>query len=96
MPSKAERKRRQQLVMVGVRQKQADAQARMPVSHAQLAALFDFLDEQLAVGCDNTTRFTELFLQQHRLPVQPVLDWLAEYGGYCDCEVLANVEEAWS
>jgi hypothetical protein len=27
--------------------------------------------------------------------VATVIPWLREQGGYCDCEVLANVEERW-
>ena len=29
------------------------------------------------------------------LPEATVIPWLGEYGGYCDCEVLANVEQEW-
>ncbi|HEV8694469.1 MAG TPA: DUF2695 domain-containing protein [Lysobacter sp.] len=30
------------------------------------------------------------------LPAAPVLAWLGRYGGYCDCEVLFNVEDRWN
>jgi hypothetical protein len=29
------------------------------------------------------------------MPVAMVIHWLRDQGGYCDCEVLANVEERW-
>ena len=42
---------------------------------------------------------TEIFWRKHFLEqldienVNDVLEWLANKGGYCDCEILANVEE---
>jgi hypothetical protein len=45
-------------------------------------------------ACDDTNRLTKLFLNQiGATNSQEVLDWLADKGGYCDCEILANVEE---
>jgi hypothetical protein len=32
-------------------------------------------------------------LHERRLEPQSVLPWLAEQGGYCDCEVLANLDD---
>lgn len=68
----------------------------MPLSKSQLSDLFDVLDERLEEsGCDHTLAVTRSFLAAHSLPAATVLPWLAEYGGYCDCEVLANVESEW-
>ena len=67
----------------------------MPISRAHLTELFGHLDSALKNGCDHTSRFTEAFLRSHSLPEATILPWLREYGGYCDCEVLANVEERW-
>ena len=36
------------------------------------------------------------FLQANGLREATIIPWLGEHGGYCDCEVLANVEEEWS
>lgn len=38
-------------------------------------------------------RLTTAFLESKKLDVQRVVPWLREHGGYCDCEVLANVED---
>jgi len=35
----------------------------------------------------------EHFLNKQRLPVQVVVSWLNEYGVYCNCDVLADVDE---
>lgn len=38
---------------------------------------------------------TKAFLENKKLNTEAILPWLEEYGGYCDCEVLANVEESY-
>ena len=68
----------------------------MPLSHDDLRALFDGLDVALeAEGCDHTLRLTRRLLGARGLDEERVLPWLAEYGGHCDCEVLANVGGEW-
>ncbi|MCP4988089.1 MAG: DUF2695 domain-containing protein [Colwellia sp.] len=68
----------------------------MPISFKDLTALFDRLDEALGNdGCDHTPKITKAFLENKNLNFKEILPWLEEYGGYCDCEVLANVEESW-
>ena len=67
----------------------------MPISQDQLAALFDHLDEALSAGCDRSLKLTRAFLTVHALDVDAIIPWLGQYGGYCDCEVLSNVEEVW-
>ena len=77
-------------------QQRAAAAAALPLPRADLAALFDHLDVELGeVGCDDTLRFTTRFLTERGLDVERVTGWLRGAGGYCDCEVLANVEEQW-
>lgn len=95
MPSRAERARRRALTRELARREREAAIAAMPLPMADLQALFDHLDEALADGCDHTTRLTRAFLRERSLAEAAVLPWLGSYGGYCDCEVLANVEDAW-
>ncbi|KAF1699784.1 DUF2695 domain-containing protein [Pseudoxanthomonas suwonensis] len=57
--------------------------------------MFDHLEDALADGCDHSLRFTRQFLASRGIEPDRVLPWLEEHGGYCDCEVLANVEEHW-
>jgi hypothetical protein len=35
------------------------------------------------------------FLMEKRLNMPKVMSWLNENGGYCDCEVLENIEKQW-
>ena len=96
MPSKEEKRRRAKLVEAMVQDETAKAVERMPISFGDLAALFDHLDEELGVqGCDHTLRITNAYLDNRKLNTEVILPWLGEFGGYCDCEVLANVEESW-
>lgn len=67
----------------------------LPMSKELFLQLFDFLDKKLTdegVCSDNPT-FTMEFLALNGIPSAPVLSFLSEHGGYCDCEVLSNVEE---
>lgn len=66
----------------------------LPMSADHFKELFDYLDQQLEQeGCDDTLSLTESYLDEQGLEHEKVVSWLEEYGGYCDCEVLANVEE---
>jgi hypothetical protein len=72
------------------------ARALLPLPDEGMKALFDMLDEQLPkTGCDHTRRLTEEWLRTLGHPVEKVNVWLDENGGFCDCEVLANAEQAW-
>jgi hypothetical protein len=57
--------------------------------------LFDYLDEKLSENdCDDTNNLTKEYLNGIGLEnSENVLEWLREHNGYCDCEILANVEE---
>lgn len=57
--------------------------------------LFDYLDAELTdKNCNDTNSLTKTFLLQTNIQnVDEVLEWLTEHGGYCDCEILANIEE---
>ncbi|MDR2212536.1 MAG: DUF2695 domain-containing protein [Pseudomonadales bacterium] len=95
MTSKTERERRKAIVLEIVQRQKAEAVASMPISQSQLSQLFDYLDSALETGCDHSLKLTRQFLQTNALPEAKIIPWLGSYGGHCDCEVLANVEEAW-
>jgi hypothetical protein len=66
----------------------------LPFDRTLFEQLFDFLDAALSrEGCDDTLKHTGAFLREHGLPVEQSMTWLRENGGYCDCEVLANIED---
>lgn len=62
------------------------------ITSGLLYVLFAYVAKGLETSpCDNTHRLTREFLEKHNIPVMPVLKWLMNNGGYCDCEVLMNV-----
>lgn len=94
MPSKAEKERRKQL-LAPIQQQAAEAfEKGLPMSRERFHELFNFLDETLGThGCDHSLRLTKRYLDAKGVGEQEVvMIWLGEHGGYCDCEVLANVE----
>ena len=92
MTSHSDKERRKALAKEAAERIRKQATAEAPLTKAELDALCDFLDESLSEGCDHSHRFTRTFLACHKLPEDRVVSWLGENGGYCDCEVLANVE----
>jgi len=72
----------------------AGMRSSLPVAPDVMRSLFDFVDERLSnADCDGSLERTVTFLQQRKLPVELVVNWLRSAGGYCDCEVLSNAEE---
>lgn len=68
----------------------------LPASKEQIEDLFDFIDRNLQKeSCVHNLRFTMQFLMERRLNMPKVMSWLNENGGYCDCEVLQNIEPHW-
>jgi len=56
--------------------------------------MFDMLDAELPrKGCDHSRRLTHEWLASRSHDIERVFAWLDTQGGYCDCEILANVEE---
>jgi hypothetical protein len=39
---------------------------------------------------------THEFLRSRALAEDAIVEWLGKYGGYCDCEVAANVSNNWA
>jgi Protein of unknown function (DUF2695) len=77
-------------------QKPARAEANPPISKSALKKLLDYLDERLAErSCDDRRRYTREFLSNRSLSQERIVNWLRAYGGFCDCEALANVEDGW-
>lgn len=85
----ATRKRLKQEVRA--RERQAALRA-LPLPVAELEAMFEALDAELSsTDCDHSRRLTHAWLVARGHEPASVFPWLEEHGGYCDCEVLANV-----
>jgi hypothetical protein len=93
MVSKEEKRKRRSLIREIKQAEMKESIADMPISVHDLKNLFDWLDEQLSFrACDQTLKQTLTFIKDENLHKENVVPWLNSYGGYCDCEVLANVE----
>ena len=95
MADKSEKERRKEILNdLRIKAKQ-DFEGSLPTSRNNFKKLFDYLDIELEKKeCDATNNLTKIFLNQIKLNnAEIVLEWLAAKGGYCDCEILANVEE---
>lgn len=91
-----DKQHRKEILRLVKERQRAEARAALPLPDDALQAMFDELDRDLPIhGCDRTRRLTLLFLKRRGLPAEAVLSWLDIRGGFCDCEVLANVEEHW-
>jgi hypothetical protein len=95
MADKTDKDRRKQLLSDLCKKASEEFEKSLPMSRDNFMKLFDYLDTKLNdKGCDDTNRFTKMFLKQIDIVnSKNVLEWLADKGGYCDCEILANVEE---
>ncbi len=96
MANNEEKRNRKEALHRWKSEQRAAARAKLPLPDAHMRAMFDMLDRDFPrQGCDHTLRLTRAWLIQHELPVETVVVWLNDHGGYCDCEALANAEQAW-
>ena len=94
MPSQEEKQRRKAIQNELTQKANAEKLEALPMPKEKLQAFFNYLDQKLEEhDCDDTLRFTQEFAASHNLAFEPIKQWLCNYGGYCDCEALANVEE---
>jgi hypothetical protein len=87
--TKEERKR---LLRDAADTEMSELRGSLPVAVPVLQKLMQNLQTDLK-QCDHTLLTTETFLMSAGAEPEPVLRWLESHGGYCDCEVLANVAE---
>ncbi|UOQ98092.1 DUF2695 domain-containing protein [Hymenobacter sp. 5317J-9] len=94
MPSQEEKQRRKAIQNELRQNANTEKLAALPMHKETLQSFFDHLDQQLSEhGCDDTLRFAQEYAASHNLAFEPIKQWLGDFGGYCDCEALANVEQ---
>jgi|SRR5690606_10282589 len=95
MPNKKEIERRKQIKRDLNLKAKKDFENSLPINREIFKALFDHLDNELSNNnCDHNLKYSIEFLQSQSIDnIEEVTEWFKENGGYCDCEVLANVEE---
>ena len=95
MPDKNEIERRKQTQKELREKAKIEFENSLPISREKFTQLFDFLDLKLSeYDCNDSLKLTNDFLQENKIEnIEEIKSWLQENGGYCDCEVLNNVEE---
>ena len=90
-----EKQKRKEARKVLAQKELEDFRASLPMEDKSFSELFDYLEKALQeCPCDHTLRHTTLFLTENKVcDIEKVITWLTSHGGYCDCEVLNNVEE---
>ena len=92
---KAEKKRlRAKAEAIMREQGEAEWEEHMVLTREELKALLDHLDEWFPrAGCDHTLRLTRAWAIDNDHDPDAVQRSVEHYGGYCDCEVLANLDD---
>src|ERR1700677_2710994 len=96
MADRKDKRKRKETLDKWKADQRAAARRKLPLADEQFKSLFDMLDVEFPrQGCNHTLRLTRAWLVANELPIEPVVAWLEENGGYCDCTALANAEQAW-
>ena len=97
MNAKSTEKSKRKEILKAIKEKElAEFKQNLPMSEDKFIQLFELLDTELHErGCDHDLiKLTQQILSNLGVKdVLSVLAWLEEQGGYCDCEVMMNVEE---
>jgi hypothetical protein len=91
-----EKRRREALHMERLREeREKGAGPELPMTETELAELVDHLDEWLGSNeCDRTLGESCRWAAARGMDPERVAAGLPEFGGGCDCEVLANMDWA--
>ena len=93
MVSQDDKARRKWLKDAYLRADQAASASFLPLDRPQLESLLDHVEAAVdAEGCDHTRRAADAWAEQHGIDLDRLHRGLEEYGGYCDCEVVMNVD----
>jgi len=94
MPTKEEKERRKQLHREIAKKEYDSFIESLPMDKSLMLELFDYLDSELGnEECNHDYTLTKRFLQLNDVKNEKIFEWFQENGGYCDCEILFNIEE---
>ena len=66
----------------------------LPMKETDFLPLFDFLDHELGqTECAGDLSLLQKYCVKENLDYPSLKEWFKKYGGFCDCEILANVED---
>ena len=95
MTNTAEKERRRQIRNELRAAAKAEFESCLPMTKEMFRSLFNYLDSVLQKeNCNEDHSLTICILELIEVEkVEEVVGWLIDNNGFCDCEVLANVEE---
>jgi len=94
MPSKEEKEKRRKIKLELREKEQKNFIDNLPISKEIILEMFNFLHDNDAIEkCKHNFDIAKSFLLEKNIDLEKTYNWLEEYGGYCDCEILYNVEE---
>jgi hypothetical protein len=69
----------------------------LPAAQATISGMLDFIEDELFENeCEgHSLRYAMRFMMENRLDFPKITSWLAENGGYCDCEVMKQIAPKW-
>ena len=93
MGSRDEKAERKRLKDEYLRGQQAASSERMSLDRAQLESLLRYVEVAVqADGCDHTREAADAWALREGVDLVLLHRGLDEYGGFCDCEVVMNVD----
>ena len=94
MKTLTEKERRKQILKEIKRKETNDFLQNLPIDRKLILELFDYLDTELDNSeCNHDYTNTNEFLKSKNIDIEIMYDWLQDNGGYCDCEILCNIQE---
>lgn len=91
--------RRKALLRQWKQAEQARERALFPLPDATLRGFFEQLETALQdAGCQHDTRLAQAVIDGLQLAdplANALLDWCADNGGFCDCEIAGNAQQHW-
>lgn len=95
MPNQSKQDRRRQRIESVRSAEKPKAESELPALKEDLKELIDTVDKRVGDNrCDHTMRHTVDFIRERGMDEERVIAWLHRYGGYCDCEVVMNVDNS--
>lgn len=68
----------------------------LPAGQDTISEMLDFIEDELYGNeCNHTLRHAMRFMMENRLAFPKITSWLADNGGYCDCEVMKQIAGRW-
>lgn len=71
-----------------------DFKESLPIKDIEFLPLFEFLENELDENdCSGDFALLEKYCKEKKIDFSTLSAWLREHGGFCDCEILGNIEE---